>query len=328
MIIGFVGTPGSGKSYEAVCKLLDNLQLGRVVYTNISGLDSDSAREAIKAKTGLSDLQLFEQLQVMSDIQAKTFWDIVPDGCLIMLDECHKLFSNRNWQSEENKLFTEWASTHRHKGFDLVLITQDIEKIDKHARSLIEWTYFFRKINHFGALIKNQYLVYSYQSDDHNGKPLATNRKSYDQSVFACYSSYAAKDVKELGIMRHTNLLKHPVFYAIPVVLLIFIYFLSGSSLVTGDFFGHDKAVAAGMEAIKKTQDQGKKDAEKSKPLDNTPPLKDDQAHSASVAEPKQIDQEPQIIMVYKFSDGSTLYSNHPSPYMPGEKRLVSRTKL
>ena len=35
MIVGFVGTPGSGKSYDAVKKILFNLKKGRHVYTNI-----------------------------------------------------------------------------------------------------------------------------------------------------------------------------------------------------------------------------------------------------------------------------------------------------
>ena len=58
MIIGFAGTPGSGKTYEAVKKITDNLQWGRVVYTNIDGMSDPECLEMIKSYCGLSDLAL------------------------------------------------------------------------------------------------------------------------------------------------------------------------------------------------------------------------------------------------------------------------------
>ena len=45
MIIIHEGVPGSGKSYDAVRKIIDALKKGRVVYTNIDGLDKDQCRE-------------------------------------------------------------------------------------------------------------------------------------------------------------------------------------------------------------------------------------------------------------------------------------------
>ena len=73
MIIGFVGTPGSGKSYEAVKKLLDNLRLGRVIYTNIAGLDEDVYREHIKVYCGLDDYQLSRQLRFLTNTEMQYF---------------------------------------------------------------------------------------------------------------------------------------------------------------------------------------------------------------------------------------------------------------
>ena len=62
MIIGFAGTPGSGKTYEAVKKILDNLQWGRVVYTNIDGIMEPACLEAIKSYCGPFDFALKKQL--------------------------------------------------------------------------------------------------------------------------------------------------------------------------------------------------------------------------------------------------------------------------
>ncbi len=257
MIFGFVGTPGSGKSYDAVRKILDNLKKGKVVYTNIEGLDNDFCQEFIKIYTGLDDYQLGRQLRHKTDQEMQYFWEYVENGSLIVIDEVHKLFSNRNWQSQSNQKFADWASTHRHIGCDLVLVTQDLEKVEKHVRSLIEWTYFYRKVNFFGSMVSNKYLRYAYSGDDHNGQPLSKETCSYDKQVFQCYKSYASADIKEQGIMQTVNVLRHPVFYAIPVVLLGVIWMGSKSSIGTGDIFGTNKAMATASASAKKVGTAG-----------------------------------------------------------------------
>jgi len=257
MIFGFVGTPGSGKSYDAVRKILDNLKSGKVVYTNVEGLEDDYCQEFIKLYTGLDDYQLAHQLRHKTDSEMQCFWDFVENQSLIVIDEVHKLFSNRNWQSSANNKFAEWASTHRHIGCDLVLITQDLEKVEKHVRSLIEWTYFYRKVNFFGSLVSNSYLRYAYSGDDHNGQPLSKATRGYEKRVFQCYKSYAAADIKEQGIMETVNVLRHPVFYAIPIVLAGVIWMGTKSSLGTGDIFGTNKAMATAAASAKKVGKHG-----------------------------------------------------------------------
>lgn len=245
MIIGFVGTPGSGKTYDAVKKILDNLKLGRKVVTNIDGLDNEKCREYIKTYAGLDDYQLGSRLIHVSNEKMQHISTFAENGSMIVIDEVHRLFSNRDWQTEKNKVFVEWASVHRHQGIDIVLVTQDLEKIDKHARSLIEWSYFYRKVNFFGSLVSNKYLRYTYSGDDHNSKPLAKNMLPYDHKVFRCYKSYVSSDIKEIGVTKGVNVLRHPIFYAIPVVLVGVLWMGSKSSLVTGDIFGAKKATAS-----------------------------------------------------------------------------------
>lgn len=256
MIIGFVGTPGSGKSYEAVKKIIDNLKSGRFVCTNIDGMDDPKSQQYIKDQLNLTDSQFNERFRYLTKDETYNFFGtesvqlgefgtterkICPAGCLIVIDEAHKFFNSRDWQSTTNRQFSDWASTHRHEGYDLVLVTQDIEKIDKQCRSLIEWTYFFRKINFLGSAVKNKYICYSYTGDDHNGKPLAKNTRTYDPAIFPAYSSYTTKDAKEVGFMSHVNILKHPVFFAIPVILGFCLWMISKSSIASGDLFGSKK---------------------------------------------------------------------------------------
>jgi zona occludens toxin (predicted ATPase) len=246
MIIGFAGTPGSGKTYEAVKKITDNLQWGRVVYTNIDGMSDPECLEMIKSYCGLSDLALVKQLHFLEENQVADFWMHVQPKSLIVLDEVQKVFGSREWASAKNNAFASWASTHRHNGFDVVLISQAVERIDSAVRSLLEWTYVYRKVNFFGGAIQRKYLCSSYGGGDTNGSPLKKSVRTYNAKVFLCYKSYVASDVKELGIMQHVNVLKHPVFFAIPIVLFFTLYMLfAKSSLGTGDLFGSKQAMAA-----------------------------------------------------------------------------------
>jgi zona occludens toxin (predicted ATPase) len=312
MIIGFVGTPGSGKTYEAVKKLLDNLRLGRRIYTNIDGIESPECLEMIKAYCGLSDFDLAERLHLLDKLQSQDFWRHVQDGSLIILDEVHKLFSNRDWASQTNKEFTEWASTHRHNGFDVVLITQDIEKIDKHARSLIEWTYFFRKVNFFGAAVQKKYLCYAYSGDDHNGQPQAKNIRTYDSKIFRCYKSYVSGDIKELGFMQHVNLLKHPIFYALPIVLSVTLYLLFfQSSFASGDIFGSKSATDKALSRIQQNQPQ-KKEAVAPVPAPEEKPEKKEVAPAEDT--PVESADPVRHVRKYRLRDGSLMFSNSDPP--------------
>lgn len=257
MIIGFAGTPGSGKSYEAVKKILDNLRMGRVVYTNIDGMHTPACKEAIKSVCGLSDLSLQIQLHYLEKDQLEDFWNHVRPGSLIVLDEVQKVFNARDWQSQKNRDFGSWASTHRHHGFDVVLISQNMERIDSAVRGLLEWTYVFRKVNFLGGAVQKKYLCYSYAGEDSSGPPLAKSARTYNPVIFPCYKSYTGKDVKELDIMKHVNVFKHPVFFAIPLVFAWTIYSFANSSFVSGDLFGVKKMSKESAQKIEQKVEVG-----------------------------------------------------------------------
>lgn len=244
MIICYEGTPGSGKSYDAVRKVLDNLKLGRTVYSNIDGLDDPEKREFIKLYTGLDDYDLGTKLICFHARQVYDIYPTVKSGALLVIDEAHKWFNSRNWQKPENTAFADYCSEHRHFGIDILLITQDINKVDAQVRSNIEWTYRYKKINFVGRLISNSYLCHAFQEDG-SGKPLKTIRKQYEKRIFQCYKSYVAKEMKEQGIQKNTNILFHPIFYVLPVLLIGFVYLFSQSGFAKGQIIpGASKAVA------------------------------------------------------------------------------------
>jgi zona occludens toxin (predicted ATPase) len=276
MIIFFCGTPGSGKSYDAVAKIMDNLRMGRVVCTNVDGMELQTCQEYIKHSLGWSDSRLKSQLRILTKSEIMRFWKtepvtrtiygdgdefpditetteelICPHGALIVIDEVHKHYNARDWQATASRELGDWASTHRHMGYDLILITQSIEKVDKQVRTLTEWTYFYRKVNFLGSLVSNAYIKYSYSGDDHEGKALTNSKHTYSPDIFPCYKSYVSADAKEVGFMKHVNVLKHPVFFAIPAVICLCLYmFFQKSSFASGDIFGTKKVTARNDAAV------------------------------------------------------------------------------
>lgn len=257
MIIIHEGIPGSGKSYDAVKKISDNLRFGRCVYTNIEGLDDDRHKEALKFVSGCDDFQFNKLFHHLTVEESKHFWEFAEPGSLIIIDEVHKLFNSRDWQSERNRKLGDWASTHRHQGYDCIFMTQKIEKLDMQVRTLAEWTYKYIKINFLGSLVTKGYICVAFAGDDTGSQPLSRQTRRYDKKYFACYKSYASKDIKELNIQKHANILKRPIFFLIPVVLAITIFFAMRSGFATGNLFGYkDIMKNTGIQKISDTTKQ------------------------------------------------------------------------
>lgn len=135
------GIPGSGKSLslvEALAKLLEswgkNPELGRPVFVhNIKELALPHAVMPTK------DVQIGNQLQNVPD------WDLMPDGSLVIIDECQDVLPPRSSQSKPPP-YIAWFNTHRHKGFDIWLVTQHPKLIDGSVRALVGKHVHFRRL--------------------------------------------------------------------------------------------------------------------------------------------------------------------------------------
>lgn len=299
MIYAFVGIPGSGKTYEAIEMMLDNLRCGRKIYTNIDGLEDERCREHIKCFTQISYFGLKVHLNLLTNEEAQEFWLHCEPGSLIIIDETHKLFSNRDWQTAKNKNFANWASTHRHEGYDLVLITQDLSKIDSHVRTLVGWTYVYRKVNFMGRMFENRYLKYVYAGDETTGSPISTEKHAYNPKIFRCYKSYVTDEIKELKILKSVNILRHPVFIAIPILFVFTMYmFFARSSFATGDLFGSKKV----MERAATITTQGETATEKP----TTQLIDEESANEESASEELASEEPPQHI--YRYIDSHGVY--------------------
>ncbi len=263
MIALYTGWPGSGKSYNVIKSICDNLLKGRTIYTNLDGLDDSGCIEAIKALTGLDDYQMSKQLNLLNMNSNPRFWlvdekganihqNYVKGGSLLIIDEVHKWYGARAWNAKAktddgnlSEQLLNFASTHRHYGYDVIFLTQDADNVDVAIRRLAEWTHNFRKINFLGGAVQHKYIEFVHVGTDTSKSPLAKHVRTYDSKYFNCYKSYSATDVKEKGIGKATNILKHPVFFIIPLVICFALYmFFAKSSFATGDIFGSKAALA------------------------------------------------------------------------------------
>jgi zona occludens toxin len=112
------GQPGHGKTAYALDKAFKWQKEGREIHAyGIKDLDYD--------KAGFKHLE----------DPAK--WEDLPDGSVILLDECYSHFPNRNPGSKVPG-HVEAVARHRHRGFDFILIAQQGLQLDPFLRGLYE----------------------------------------------------------------------------------------------------------------------------------------------------------------------------------------------
>jgi zona occludens toxin len=114
MIELITGTPGAGKSLYAISTLKARAEKeNRPVYYS-----------------GIADLKL-PWIEIEGDK-----WYEAPANSIVIIDECQRIFRPRGNGSQVPQYVSE-LETHRHKGLDLVLITQHPMLIDSNVRRLI-----------------------------------------------------------------------------------------------------------------------------------------------------------------------------------------------
>lgn len=138
MITLITGSPGGGKSLYVVSRLIpDYLRDGRLVFTNLKGLNysellpDGSSRNLVKTKDNVPVSQLLFPLPESFD------WRDLPSGAVIIYDEAQRFFpaSGRSGLSTDGRITD--LDTHRHKGYDLVFITQHPTLISSHIRKFV-----------------------------------------------------------------------------------------------------------------------------------------------------------------------------------------------
>lgn len=121
MITLITAVPGSGKTLSAIAMIIEALEAGRPVFTNINGLVVDK----------------FPNNHLLND--APDDWRDTPEGALVIYDEAqqqHLYPSNAQRGPVTDERLTA-METHRHTGHDLVFITQAPSFVHHHIRKLV-----------------------------------------------------------------------------------------------------------------------------------------------------------------------------------------------
>lgn len=103
---------------------------GKTLYTlhHVQKTFADSGRPIYQ--NGIPDLKL-----PWLDLENPNLWYELPEGSVIVIDEAQRIFPNRHTSAAVPQKVREFE-THRHKGFDVILITQDPSLIDFAVRKL------------------------------------------------------------------------------------------------------------------------------------------------------------------------------------------------
>ncbi|WP_086969828.1 zonular occludens toxin domain-containing protein [Vibrio coralliirubri] len=193
MIYGIVGRPGGGKSYEAVAfQVLPALKEGRKVITNLPlqiehfvTVLGEEVRPLIMVVDGkLNDFGSMERPFSKVADYSDEWKNEKGQGPLFVVDEAHMTLPNKNLNTE----ILEWYSLHRHYGVDIILVTQNLRKIHRDIKDMIEVTYYCAKNTALGS---NNTYTRKVRSGA-NGDVVNTSIRKYEKAYFPFYKSHTA----------------------------------------------------------------------------------------------------------------------------------------
>lgn len=183
------GTPGAGKTLRTLW--------------DVEKLRKESGREVyyhgIK-NLQLPWIQLDDDPNFDPDAKPPTFgimcteWFKLPHGSIVVLDECQRIFRTRANGSAVPPHVSE-LETHRHKGFDLFIITQHPAIIDMNVRRQVQTHRHLKR--RFGTQMVSMFSWEGVKDNpDKSVKNALTSTFRYPKEVFTWYKSAEVHTVK------------------------------------------------------------------------------------------------------------------------------------
>lgn len=210
------GTPGSGKTLYAVSTLVQELMKQK-----LTGKDGKPIQRRLVVD-GIPDLIIPHETMTPSDIDAKTSviscegqglanWpEWVQPGDVMVVDEVQRYLRPRGLGTKPQLCVTE-LETHRHKGIDVVFITQNPMLVDQNVRRLVNQHLHLRRL--FGGTRAVVYQWDSCSADVHRVSTCTT--KSYWGYPKDAYKLYKSSEL-------HTKVkAKIPAWVAVPVLAVV-----------------------------------------------------------------------------------------------------------
>lgn len=227
------GPPGSYKTSGALADDLPKAVLaGRHIITNVRGLsDEENIREVMAGqgkkvpdsfkltyiKTDPTDVDYAPDESCAENMEMlRRFWHWSPDGAFFILDEIQEIYPKTYKDKQLKALefpgginaandagrFLDIAlafEKHRHKNWDFILTTPNINKVHPIIRGSSEGAYKHKNLALLGGIFKGRYIE-GFHSADTNGRPsdfYSITRKRVPDYVFKLYKSTATGVVQD-----------------------------------------------------------------------------------------------------------------------------------
>lgn len=221
MIYLITGKPGHGKTLYTITKIQERAKAeNRQVYY-----------------VGIKDLKL-DWVELKDGAE----WcnpEVVPDGAIIVMDECQRVFPPRSTGSKVPP-HVQPFDVHRHRGLDVYLITQDPMLIDSFVRNLVgEHRHVLRTFGAHSARVYHWDCVRDPDSRAERAASQQTDMFFYPKETFELYHSATHHTVKRK--------LPRVVTLAFPFLILA-VFALGGIS-----YYRYKQRVAGGKESVKQT---------------------------------------------------------------------------
>lgn len=177
MITLLTGQPGHGKTLRALWLAMQERAKGRDVYAcRVRGLDA--------AKTG------FKEIASLSE------WQALPDGSLVIVDECYEDIPARG-PGRQPPDWEQALATHRHRGFDFILICQLGSQISSFVRGLVnDHTHVRRKFGFERSTLLTWDRYQAAVSSATECRDARTTTWKYPREIFQLYKSAEVHTVK------------------------------------------------------------------------------------------------------------------------------------
>ena len=194
MIFGSEGMPRSGKSLDAMQHIVDSMQAGRTVVTNIYGVDHEAIGKYCAIPTPTIQRLLIviaapkdmDEDDIPAFIKAEFLSRQIPD-CLWIWDEV-----NQFWPPERQPLPPQWArliTEHGQNGMDILLMGQDLSELHQTWRKRLQRYTRFTKLDMLGK--EDSFHWSSWTNIGKNKyRQTADGKKPYKAEFFPLYKSH------------------------------------------------------------------------------------------------------------------------------------------
>ncbi|MCB5712132.1 zonular occludens toxin domain-containing protein [Lactonifactor longoviformis] len=155
MIYFYSGTPGSGKSLHCA-KMIDSwVKKGRNIIANFDINNEFWKTKRLKKKGQIlcvdnSCLTVDGLIDFADNYhQRNTKGQIIEKQTLLIIDECQTMFNSRSWNAKGRSKWVIFFTQHRKYGFEVILISQNKDLVDKQIRGCFEYNYVHRNVKNF-----------------------------------------------------------------------------------------------------------------------------------------------------------------------------------